>query len=93
MGTEQLMQPKKSIMDQTQKSKTQLESLNSSFSQDLDLNELVQYELKKTENFKIGDIKQGIEENIQKMSEAKDLDEEGKFNIMLCKDLNKKKFK
>ena len=59
--------------------------MNSSFSDEMDLNDLIKYELKKTENFKLGDLKQGIEENISKMQEdGEGLDTEGKFNIMLC---------
>ena len=61
--------------------------MNSSFSDEMDLNDLIKYELKKTENFKLGDLKQGIEENISKMQEdGEGLDTEGKFNIMLCND-------
>ena len=70
-------------------SKAKLESMNSSFSDDMDLNDLIKYELKKTENFKLGDLKQGIEENISKMQEdGEGLDSEGKFNIMLCNHQN-----
>ena len=68
-------------------SKAKLESMNSSFSDEMDLNDLIKYELKKTENFKLGDLTQGIEENISKMQEdGEGLDTEGKFNIMLCND-------
>jgi len=66
------------------KSKSRLSDC-SSISDEMDINELIKYELKKTENFKLGDLKQGIEENILKMTEGNNIDEEGKFNIMLCK--------
>ena len=70
------------------KSRSRLESDNSSISDEImDINELIKYELKKTENFKLGDLKQGIEENIVKMTQGNDVDEEGKFNIMLCKNI------
>jgi len=74
---------KKTGQESRSKSKV---SLDSSFSDQLDLNDLVQYELKKTENFKLGDLKQGIEENITKMKEdVEGIDSEGQFNIMICK--------
>lgn len=49
---------------------------------DLNLLDLMRHELKKSENLKLGDLKQGIEENMNKIAE--DTDEEAKFHMMLC---------
>lgn len=59
-------------------------SSESSFSNDLGLAELIDHELKKTEKIKLGDLKQSIEENIIKINEDKEIDNDAKFNIMLC---------
>lgn len=86
LGEEQI-QRKKPGLDPSSRSHMKLESQDTSFSDELQINDLIQYELHKTENFKLGDLKQGIEENIVRMTEeaGEELDAEGKFNILLCK--------
>lgn len=57
-------------------------SQESSDNDDMDVNEYWKKELKKSENYKLKDIKKGIEKMV---SEIDNLDEEGKFNVFLCK--------
>lgn len=77
---------KKKLLQQSQSrshSKNGQELSDSASSGELNLLDLMKHELKRSENIKLGDLKQGIEENISKIAE--DTDEEAKFHMMLCK--------